>query len=129
MIHEQPYHWNHTKLFGANDSFYFAAALTGFNTETKNEEDPRYATLKFHRVAWGQNPNGTVYSSIEELKNYGCDTVLPNKTSPLHNRLYTMANKQSLLNYTELYRDKWKCLHPDDVFLQGDWNSFYGRTL
>lgn len=108
------------KFSAEKDSFFIAAALSGYNGLTEMEEDEDYGVMTIEHYGWGYGD--TIESIGTPLETHPCTDeelglVEDQSVSPI------FPVKPSLVKEVTTWKKKFKCVEPEELVIWGNFNA------
>ena len=116
-------------MFGSEDGFNVAVALTSYDNEREWIIDPSYSELIFQAYSWGHDTEHHGFKvERKRLNSHVCSPEELGLTDDRQKaKFYPMSEHGREL--VGLYHRKMLCLDAEDLLIYGDWNTRKGRQL
>ena len=117
----QEFHFPDSERFTAdNDQFFVAAALTNYDSNRAVTESKEYGELLIEQYGWGNEEYGYSYGS-HPVENHFCTDADLGITRSEKTRIFPIFERSQA--EVDTYRNKFKCIDPDELQIWGDYNS------
>ena len=113
-------------MFSAEQGFFFAAAITEYDSNPDIIEEARYGELVFENIGWGYGDELLKVKYVDLSFDYCTKEQLGLEPSTEFS-LFPIKENQKL--ELEHYQKKFKCPNSDQVQIWGDYNSLYAQQL
>ena len=128
MLSAKDMYFNDQDRFTHKMGVNIAAAFSAYDSEKEWALDHRYGSLHINERSWGQNPDGTYFSTRTALKGHNCTREnLGLEGDPKNFQFFTPHS--SAKSFVELYQKKFRCVDPDEMYIYGDFTTNEARLI